>query len=152
MLLMIQAQHITKALCEADPSGAETYRANLQSLKIRLEQADTEIAEMLAPYAGRAFYVFHPAFGHFAHAYGLRQIPVEIEGKSPSPRQLLALVEQARADQVKVLFVQPQFDQRSAQSVASAIGGSVVAIDPLRKDVVANLKDMATALQQGLEQ
>ncbi len=34
------------------------------------------------------FIVFHPAWGYFAEAYGLEQVPVEIEGKEPKPSQL----------------------------------------------------------------
>lgn len=148
-LLAIQAGRMSEALCEIDPAGAESYRANLQKLEKRLDEVDAEIAAMLAPYRGQAFYVFHPSFGYFADAYGLRQVPVELEGKSPSPRQLRTLIAQARTDGVKVIFVQPQFDQRSAESIASAIGGSVVVIDPLRKNVVDNLMDIATQLQRG---
>ncbi len=151
-LLAIQADRMSEALCEVDPAGAELYRANLQKLKKRLDEVDAEIAAMLAPYRGQAFYVFHPSFGYFAEAYGLRQMAVELEGKSPSPRQLRTLITQAKTDGVKVIFVQPQFDQRSAESIASAIGGSVVVIDPLRKNVVDNLVDIAAQLQRGFEQ
>lgn len=151
-LLAIQADRISEALCEVDPAGAELYRANVQELKKRLDEVEEGIVAMLAPYRGQAFYVFHPSFGYFADAYGLRQTPVELEGKSPSPRQLRTLIAQAKADHVKVIFVQPQFDQRSAESIASAIGGSVVAIDPLRKNVIDNLVDIAAQLQRGFEQ
>ena len=151
-LLAVQADRMSEALCEVDPAGAESYRENLQKLKKRLDEVDAEIVAMLAPYRGRAFYVFHPSFGYFAEAYGLRQMAVELEGKSPSPRQLRTLVTQAKADGVKVIFVQPQFDQRSAESIAAAIGGSVVAIDPLRKNVIDNLVDIAAQLKRGFEQ
>ena len=40
---------------------------------------------MLAPYRGHSFYVFHPGFGYFADAYGLRQEAVEAGGHSPTP-------------------------------------------------------------------
>ncbi len=150
-LLAHQAERICEALCQADPAGAEAYRANLRTLQVRLNEVEAEIAEMLQPYRGRAFYVFHPAFGYFADACGLRQVAVEMEGKAPSPRQLRALIAQARAEEVKVIFVQPQFDQRSAEAVATAIGGSVVAIDPLGKNVVDNLVEIAAQLKRGFE-
>lgn len=150
-LLSHQAEQVCEALCRADPAGAEAYRANLSKLQARLEEVEAEIAEKLKPYRGRAFYVFHPAFGYFADACGLRQVAVELEGKTPSPRQLRTLISQARAEEVKVIFVQPQFDQRSAEAVATAIGGVVVAIDPLERDVVDNLLEIAGHLQRGFE-
>ncbi|MDZ7618381.1 MAG: zinc ABC transporter substrate-binding protein [Patescibacteria group bacterium] len=149
-LLASQAESIAETLCELDPPGADFYRENLRTLKARLDEVDRELAAELAPYRGQAFYIFHPAMGYFADAYGLRQVAVELEGKSPSPRQLKTLIDQAKSDGVKIIFVQPQFDQRSAEAVAAAIGGSVEVIDPLRKDVVDNLIHIASQLQRGL--
>ena len=70
--------------------------------------------------------VFHPAWGYFAHSYGLKQVPVEIEGKDPKPAQLKTLIEHAREKQIKAIFVQPQFSSKSAKLVAKEIGGRVV--------------------------
>ena len=99
---------------------------------------------MLAPYRGRSFYVFHPGFGYFADAYGLKQEAVEAGGRSPTPKQLRALIEKAQADGVKTIFVQPQYAPQSAQVVAEAIGGKVVAINGLGKDVIADIEDIAS--------
>ncbi len=101
------------------------------------------IQKMLEPYRGRSFYVFHPGFGYFADAYGLKQEAVEAGGRSPTPKQLRVLIEQVQADGVKTIFVQPQFAPQSAQVVAEAIGGKVVPINGLGKDVVRNLEDIA---------
>jgi len=119
-------------------------------MAVEFRQLDDDIRAMLAPYAGSRFYVFHPSFGYFADAYGLEQIPVELDGKAPSPRQLVALVEQAKADGVKVVFVQKQFPSGSAKAIADAIGGTVVQLDPLAEDVVANLRLIAESLEKAL--
>ena len=117
-----------------------------------LEKLDTIIDEQLEPYSGSRFYVFHPSFGYFADEYDLHQIPIELDGKSPSPRQLADLIEQAQVDGVKVIFLQKQFPVDSAKAVAGAIGGSVVQMDPLAEDVIANLKQIAESIVQALEQ
>ena len=49
---------------------------------------------------------------------------------------------------MKVIFVQPQFDQSAAASLAETIGGSVKELDPLEKDVIANLKAITATLQE----
>jgi zinc transport system substrate-binding protein len=87
--------------------------------------------------------VFHPAWGYFADAYGLTQIPIENEGKRPGPRSLNALIEQARREGIRVVLVQPQFDRRAAEQVADAIGGRVIAIDPLDSNYFDTLRRMA---------
>jgi zinc transport system substrate-binding protein len=88
---------------------------------------------------GLRFMVFHPSWGYFARAYGIEQVPIEIEGKSPKPAQLQAIIAQAGALGIQILFVQPQFSTKSAALVASAIGGRVALADPLAKDWMANL-------------
>ncbi|HNU84437.1 MAG: zinc ABC transporter substrate-binding protein [Pseudomonadota bacterium] len=149
-LAKIVAQNIHEALCRLDPAHSRQYAGNLQSLLDDLDRVDARIARTLAPLRGRKMYVFHPAFGYFADAYGLTQVPVEFEGKEPGARQLAGLIDRARADGVRVIFVQPQFSGKSAAVVAAAIGGAVIPINPLSRDYLANLEAMASAVEQGL--
>ncbi len=145
------AENICHALENIDPENTDEYRKNLDRLTGELKQLDVEIEEILAPCKGSRFYVFHPSFGYFATAYGLEQIPVELDGKSPSSRQLAALIEQARADGVKVVFVQKQFPADSAEAIADALDGTVVQLDPLAEDSVANLRLIAESIAQALK-
>ena len=94
--------------------------------------------------------VFHPSWGYFAHAYGLEQIPIEIEGKNPKPAQLKELIEHAREKDIKVIFVQPQFSARNAELVAREIGGQVAFADPLAEDWMANLREVADKFKAAL--
>lgn len=148
--LMIMAEEISKTFAQVDPANSSVYSANLADVKKELSLLHDENSEKLAPYSGSSFYVFHPSFGYFASAYGLKQEAVETGGKSPGPRQLSQLIAQARAENVKVIFVQPQFDPKSARAVAAAIGGEVVPLNALAADVAGNLKIMATKIEAAL--
>ncbi len=148
--LQMMAGSVAEALVAADPANRQVYNENLAAVNNELELLHQDITRQLAPFAGASFYVYHPSFGHFARTYGLVQRAVEIGGKSPSPRQLTQLIGKAREDKVKVIFVQPQFDPKSAAAVASAIGGRVVPLDALAEDVPGNLKDMANQIENGL--
>ena len=139
----IMAATIAAALAEADPAHAADYARNCKDFQADLDRVDAKIAAALAPLKGRPMLVFHPAFGYFADAYGLRQMPVEIEGKEPSARQLADLIDKARAAGARVIFVQPQFSTKTAEAVARAIGGAVVPIDDLSPDYLANLEAIA---------
>ena len=150
--LMIMAQNMTAALIAAMPERRELLRRNLDSLLAELAALDQRLTASLAPHRGKTFYVFHPAFGYFAHAYGLTQEAVETGGKSPTPKRLAELVRQAKADGVRVIFVQPQFDAKAAATVARGIGGSVVSIDPMAREVPANLTAVAVAIDQAFRQ
>lgn len=150
--LRIMAENMAGALCIALPEQKETFHRNLLSLQNEISSVDKQLRTTLTPHRGKTFYVFHPAFGYFAHAYGLKQKSVEINGKSPTPRQLSALIRKAREDRVRTIFVQPQFDRKSADTVAQAINGTVVPIDPMAREVLRNLTTIAGAIAQSLKQ
>lgn len=138
------------ALSRVDFKNKPLYEKNLVKLNVLLDDLDQTIAKELAPFRGASFFVFHPAFGYFANRYHLQQIPVETGGKAPTPKQLFSLVKKAKADGIKVIFVQPQFDLRSAERVALAIGGKVVPLDPLAENCVENLTMMAVKIADAL--
>jgi len=147
---MIIAVNIHNALAEADPGNADEYKMNLELLLQDLGALDRKISTLLQPLQGRDFFVFHPSFGYFADDYGLNQVAVEIEGKSPTPRQIEYLIEQAQAAGVKIIFVQLQFDSRSASVIADSIQGTVISLDPLAYDLIENFEDMAVKIEKAL--
>ncbi len=143
-LVRVQAKNILDALFEADPEGRMAYQANYKAFSEELKSLDMEIRRVLQTTGQNArFMVYHPSWGYFAQNYGLEQIPIELEGKKPSPRKLLALIQEAHKDGIKVIFVQPQFSEKSAETIASAIGGKVVFADPLAEDWKNNLLAVA---------
>jgi len=150
-LAAIQAARIAQVLTTADPDRAAEFQKNLETLQDDLRRTDERLARALAPLRGQTFFVFHPAFGYFADAYGLRQRAVEVEGKEPTARQLADLIDKARAAGVRVIFVQPQFSAKSAEAVARAIQGAVVPMDDLAQDYLANLEAMADKIVRALQ-
>jgi len=146
------AANICEGLKSVDPAHGVDYEKNLRALKARLDELDGKLARALAPLKGKEFMVFHPAFGHFAKEYGLKQVAVEVEGKEPSAKQLTQLIDWAKKQGVRVIFVQPQFSRKSAEAIAKAIGGVVVPMDPLAKDYVRNLEEMAAKIENALRQ
>ncbi|QDU72440.1 metal ABC transporter solute-binding protein, Zn/Mn family [Mucisphaera calidilacus] len=149
--LIVQAERIRDELAGMDPAGAEGYRQRCSVLTAELRALDSELAAMLEPVRGRSFFVFHPSWGYFADRYGLEQVAIEIGGKDPTDRELTELQQLARSKGIGVVYVQPQISGRSAEAVASAIGGEVAVLDPLVPEVVANLRSVATALTEGLK-
>lgn len=134
---------IRDTLTELDPAHAEDYARNQAQFAAELTALDQEIRLQLQDLSSRKFLVFHPAWGYFAQAYDLTQVPIEQGGKEPGARTLVTLIEQARRDQIRVVFIQPQSDPRFAEQIARAIGGQVIAIDPLAPNYVANLRAVA---------
>ena len=150
VLVKQQAQTICDALIALVPEDEERFRNNLHSFQRDLDLLDQKIASVLQPFQGDTIFVFHPVFGYFADAYGLRQLAVERGGKTPKGRDLVSFIQLAKKNSVRVIFVQPQFDQRVALKIASAIHGVVVPLDPLAQDYIENLSHMALTIQKAL--
>ncbi len=148
--LITIARNMAESLAKTDAVNRAIYEKNFNVLEQQLRELHHKIKTRLSPYEGAQFFVFHPAFGYFAKEYHLQQVAVEIEGKSPSPKQLFKIVAQARSQNIHVLFIQPQFDPNSAKVVARAIDGKVVALDPLAKNIIINIETMAEAIAESL--
>jgi zinc transport system substrate-binding protein len=149
-LLKIMAQTISMALSEAAPEHVARFAQNYRQFAGRMDELDGQIRALLAGTQGTRFIAFHPSWGYFAKAYGLVQIPIEIEGKEPKAAQLRDLIRKARELKITVIFAQPQFSTRSAELIAEEIGGRVIPADPLAADVPANLLRQAQAFQGAL--
>ena len=139
-LMMLQARNILNALMRVDPTNRKIYESNYKNFVTELVDLDLKISDLFA-HRGQStrFMVYHPAWGYFAKAYDLIQIPVEMEGKKPTPKGLQQLIRSAKKDGIKVVFVQPQFSTKSAHTIAKAIEGRVVFADPLAFDWAKNL-------------
>ncbi len=149
-LIKIMALRLRDSLIQLDPSHRDTYTKNHARLAESLDRIDADIRNILTNADSRSFMVYHPSWGYFADAYGLKQIPIESEGKEPGARALAHLLAGAKSNAIGAIFVQRQFSQHQARAVASAVGARVVVIDPLSEDYPENLLDVAKALAHGL--
>ena len=149
-LARIQAKNIADGLTRLDPAHEPIFRENLLAFQADLNRVDSIIAMILAPLKGMEFYVFHPSYGYFGDAYGLTQVAVQAGGKEPGAKQLAELIDKAKREEKRVIFVQPQFSQSSAKTIAGAIGGTVVPLDPLARDYLENLERMAREITRAL--
>lgn len=131
----IIAGNVLDALCTIDKANEPEYIERYNALCNRIERVDSILCHTLAsPGADRAFMIYHPALSYFARDYGLQQISIEEDGKEPSPAHLKNLINTCRKEQVRVIFVQPEFDRRNAEIIARQTDTKVVPINPLSYD------------------
>lgn len=126
-------------------SSAGYFRDNYSRYIAEIDSVFARLAKELAPYRGTTVYVYHPSFGYFLDNFGIIQESVEMGGKEPTQKNLAALIKKAQKEKVKVIFVQKQFSKTAAQTVAGAIGGIVIEIDPLAQDWLQNISAMGKA-------
>lgn len=130
-LVKKQAVNIANALIKKYPKNKELFESNLNKFNKDLDSFDKNTAEKLKNLKSNKFMVYHPSWGYFAARYNLVQIPIEIEGKEPKPADLKELINKAKDEEIKVIFVAPQFSKKAANMVAKQTGAEVVEIDQL---------------------
>jgi len=143
----IIAENIYKALAKADPANGSYYKENYEKFISLIEETDSKIKSILANKPqGTKFMVFHPSWGYFAQAYGLQQLPVEMEGKSPKPKELINLIKEAREEQISAIFTQPEFSDSIAKVMANELHIKVIKVSPLAPNWSENLINIAHAI------
>ncbi len=145
--IRVIAKNTLDALVNADSSNKATYEANYQALMQKINSVDNEIRNILknTPKDSK-FMVFHPAWGYFAHEYGLIQIAVEVEGKEPKPSALAQLIKEAKEENIKAIFTQPEFSDKSAKIIADELKIKVIKVSPLNPKWDENLINLAKAI------
>ncbi len=148
---MIMAQNICTGLVQVDPANQDYYEENCADYLQQLAELNSEIVESLSEVENGRFIVFHPAWGYFAHDYDLIQIAVEQDGKEPDAQYQIRVIEEAKEYDIRVVFVSPQYSAKGADVIAREIGGVVVRIDPLAKDFIKNMPEVASAMKEAMQ-
>jgi len=148
--MRIMADTVLAALISGDPDQEEVYRWNYAAYCLDLEAMTVEVHQGLSPFEGRTFLSYHPSWGYFADAFNITQLAVNDEGKEPGPQGVASLIDQARENNIKVVFVEPQFDTSVARQIADSIDGKVVTVDPLASNYIENLQEVAGKMAQAL--
>ncbi len=147
--MMIMARVVADTFSEIDAKHRSVYRDRLRTVESELRMLDEETKKALSSCEGATVMVFHPSYGYFCDRYGLRQLPIEISGRSPSPAELSGIIEKAKKNGVKTILVQKQFSETEAQTVAKAIGGSVVSVNPLDGNYPKMIREIREAIRHG---
>lgn len=144
----IQAQAIAQAFISMYPEHTHYYEQRLQNLLKSLDDLDQEICRILKPVKNRTIMVAHPAYAYFARDYHLSQLPIEYDGKDPTPRQLTSILEKARESQIKTVFVQRQYGTKGAMLIANELGAKLVVLDPYSGDYFKTLRTIAERIAE----
>jgi zinc transport system substrate-binding protein len=150
-LVMLQARNILDGLLAAAGTHRALFEANYRKFITEIVDLDLELKEIFDSAGNRSeFMVFHPSWGYFASTYGLSQVPIELEGKEPKPGELQRLIQYGKERGIRVVFVQPQFSLKAAQTIAESLGGQIALVDPLAHDWAENLRRVATIFKTAL--
>lgn len=141
---------ICEVLSERFPEKATEFESNLHTFVSRIDQLDNSIRSVLTDSTSHAFMIYHPALGYFARDYHLEQYSIEFEGKTPSPAHMKKMIDLAREENIKSIFVQTQFETAKAETIAKEIGAEVVTIDPLAENWLAEMYSLTKKMDKAL--
>ena len=147
-----QIEVIYNYLVEIDPDNNLFYRKNYLRFMQRVDSLDLYASESFKDFKDRTFLIFHPSLSYLARDYNLNQVPIEIEGKEPSPVVLTQVLDTARKHDIHTVFIQKQFNTSSAETIAREIDGKVVTINPLEYDWYSGTKDIVDKLSESMKQ
>lgn len=157
-----EVENIANGLAEFDTKNADSYKANAEAYIKLLKTQSEKMHKELDAFKKKDIVTFHEAFPYFAKEFGLNIVSVvEREpGTEPSAGELAGLIDTIKKTNCKVLFAEPQYSQRAAESIAKQTGAKVYLLDPIvtgEKDASAdsyikamdeNLKVLIEAFKQ----
>lgn len=136
----IQANAVYNALVSTNPADSTTYRTNYSRFMASLDSTHQIISDLYKNLTvPAAFMIYHPSLSYYCQDYKVKQIPIELEGKEPSPAYMKDLIDIATKENISTIFYSAQFDKRSAETIAHQLGISLTPFDPLAEDIQKNL-------------
>ena len=130
----IWVENIRQALTTVDPSGAELYKANAETLTKDLTELDAWITQEVAliPAANRKLVTDHQSMGYFANRYGFEQagllLPSLTTNASASALDLAQVEEVINTQGIHTIFIEVGANDALAAQVANDTGVTVARI------------------------
>src|SRR5690242_17163971 len=126
------AKAIQAKLSQMDAANASYYTQREADFERRLTDAENRWKSQMAPYKGLKVVTYHRSWPNFADAFGLEVVGyVEPKpGIPPTPQHTLDVIQAMKAQNVKIIMVEPYFDLKTPNSIASATGAKVLVMSP----------------------
>lgn len=135
----LQVDNICSGLIEIDSQNKDYYIQNRDDYLQKLNDLDVGLNRTFAGKKEKRFIVQHPAWTYFARDYSLIQVPLMENEKEPGPKYLGEVIELAKKNNITTIFVEPQFNPKSAEVIAREMNARVVTIDPLAGNYLENM-------------
>ncbi len=128
-----EVANILAGLKQVDPSNSDYYDARAKALDAKLDELDGEYRAGLASCKRKDVITSHAAFAYISKRYGLNQVPISglSPDSEPSPSDLAKLIDFAKKNDVKYVFFESLVSPALSKTIADAIGGQTMVLDPI---------------------
>ena len=142
------SRRITDELSLLKPERKDVYETNYEKFCQEIDILDAEIINMLEKYQGRIVIIFHPILTYYARDYGLVQESLEPAGKEPTPQRMTELINLAKTENIRVIYIQSEIDREQALVFSEEVNGKIIEINPLSPDWAENLKEITRVITE----
>ena len=157
-----QVNNIAVELSKIDPDNAAAYRANADEYIAKLETLKEKMHESIDVLTDKNIITFHEAFPYFAEEFDLNIAGVlELEPNvEPSAKELENIINIVKTQNIKALFIEPQYSPKAAETVARETGAKIYTLDPIvtgeaneaaADDYINKMKENLNALLEALK-
>jgi len=128
-----QVENIRDAFIQKDPAGTAYYTSNAAAYMAKLDNLDAELRAEFPTCQKKDILITHATLAYFCKEYGCKQIAIEgvAEEGEPSAGDIVKIIQQSKADNVTVVFVESLINPKSAQVIAQEINGTVAVFNSL---------------------
>src|SRR5215218_2437872 len=147
------AHLFAQKFAQLDPKNAAVYAANEKAFNAKLDAAARQWAAQLAQIKGKPVVAWHTSWRYFAEYNGMNIVGFmePKPGVPPSPSHLAGLIATMRRTGAKVIVMEPFYDRKTADLVASRVGGKVLVL-PTSVGGVKGLNDYVALLSHDVRQ
>ena len=145
---VIMAEKIRDVLSESYPENAALYENNTEAYISEIKDSKFYAENILSDLENRTIIVYHPAFGYFCSEHALTMLSIESEGKEATAKELAALIDFARENDIKTVFYQEESSGKQAKTFAEEIGGKAVMLSPLSANYIENYRLTANKIKE----
>jgi zinc transport system substrate-binding protein len=128
-----QVEAIRDSLIKADAANKTTYEANTAAFVAKLKSLDQEYRTGLTGCGKKEFYTSHAAFGYLAKRYGIEQHAIMglTPDAEPTSKELTDIINQAKKENIKVIFFETLVSDKLAKIVANEVGAKPMVLNPI---------------------
>jgi zinc transport system substrate-binding protein len=142
---------LKEQLVKTFPDKKLQIEKNYPVFRDEIRALDNAFSELSGELKQKKFMIFHPALTYLARDYELEQISIEYEGKEPSPQKLRDLIDMANVEDIRIIFIQAEFDQHNAEMVSDATSAQLIRINPLAYDWLNSMRQILELLRVHLK-
>lgn len=128
----IIARNIKERLARLDPQNAAEYGRNLSAFERRLAKKRTEWEKVARAFKDVKAVTYHDSWPNFVKRFGIDVIGfIEPKPGIPaSPAHLKDLIALMRKDNVRLIFMEPYFDEKLPRKIAAETGAKLLILPP----------------------